>query len=773
MSFLLRGQVSFVAGIVLNVCPALATTVSALEIDPAAVNNTIEQSQPDASQPTIIIADQISGTTDIETRATGHVELSKPGVRLVADQLTHTQIKDEADASGNVVLTGIKEQISGPHVRLGLTDSVGFFENPRYEISSTHPPNPLANAAFDQNLVAHGTAERLEFAGKGKYTLTEATYSTCKPATNGDVDWFARAGRLSIDQNADVGSGRDVTVYFQGVPILYTPWIAFPLSNQRQSGLLTPTIGSTSKSGFEYTQPIYWNIAPDLDATFSPRLMSKRGVLLGTEFRYLDPSYVGQARYEYLPDDNLTGTNRHAYALNHAQQFSAGVNGSVTFNGVSDDTYFSDLSNRLAVTSQVNLLRQGTLSYASTWWSATLLAQSFQTLQDPLLPPVTVPYKMLPKFGVSAVRADLPFGAVFSLQGEVVSFQGGSATQVDGNRFTLYPQVALPLQVSALSITPKIGYFATKYSIDYLRGSGLPDHPSTSVPIMSLDSTVVFERDIDWTQGAMLQTLEPRLYYVYIPYRNQSQIPVFDTGNADFNFSQMFAENRFAGGDRIGDANQLTGVVTSRLIDPATGAEIVRGSFGQRLYFSTKQVGLPGETVVSNNRTDFLGEISLQIFPHTTGTAAWQYNSQLNQTERFNIGAQYRPENGKILNASYRYTHADSTNGQPGVSQIDVSGHWPLSRSWQAVGRYNYSFEGKRIVETLAGLEYGEGCWALRFVAQRLATQTQDSSTALFLQLELNGLSRIGSDPLETLKRSVRGYGIINQPSADPAFSAN
>lgn len=772
MSFPLHGQFSLVACVIF--CLTLSSAVnSAPSISAELAESQIVQAQSDVAQRTTIVADQISGTTDTETRATGGVELSKPGVLLKADQLTHTQSRDEADATGNVVLIGVREQISGPHVRLGLTDSIGFFEQPTYEISSSRPPDPLANPAFDQTIVAHGTAERLEFAGKGRYELTNATYSTCKSGANGEIDWFARAGRLNIDQNADLGSGRDVTVYFQGVPILYTPWLSFPLSNQRQSGLLTPTIGSTSKSGFEYTQPYYWNIAPDMDATFSPRLMSKRGVLLGSEFRYLDPSYHGQARYEYLPDDHLTHTNRYAYALTHAQQFAPGLNGSVTMNGVSDDTYFSDLSTRLAVTSQVNLLRQGTLSYAGTWWSATLLSQSFQTLQDPLLPPVTIPYKMLPKFSVNAVRADSPFGAVFSAQGEAVRFQSGTSTDVNGSRFTLYPQVALPMQISALSLTPKVGYLATKYSINNFSGSGMPDHPSISVPIMSVDSTVVFERDIDWTTGPLLQTLEPRVYYVYIPYRNQNQIPVFDTGNADFNFAQMFAENRFAGGDRIGDANQITGVLTSRLIDPATGAEVVRGSFGQRLYFSTQQVGLPGETLVNNRRTDFLGEISLQVLAHTTGTTAWQYNSQLKQTERFNIGLQYRPETGKILNTSYRYTHADSTNGQPGVSQIDVSGHWPLSGNWQAVGRYNYSFQGNRIVEALGGLEYGEGCWAVRFVTQRLATQTQDSTTAFFVQLELNGLSRLGSNPLETLKRSIPGYGIINQPSADPAFSAN
>lgn len=781
MSFSLRGQVgpvSLAACIVLHSGSVNSAALPALTIDASlltAAADAISSSngaQSDNDARTRIVADNISGTSDTETRAEGHVELRKLDTRLVADRVIHTQADDQVEATGNVLLTRRNEEISGPHVRLKLADNIGFFEAPAYKIRSTHKPQSQSanSGSRDQNPIAHGTAARMEFLGAGKYQLTDGTYSTCKPAANGDTDWFAKAGSISFDQNDDSGTGRNATVYFKGVPIFYTPWLSFSLSNQRQSGLLTPTFGSTSKSGIESTQPLYWNIAPDMDATFSPRLMVKRGVQMNTEFRYLDPKYTGQVRYEYLPTDKVTDTTRHAFAVSHAHQFGGGFSGSLNLNGVSDDTYFTDLSSRLAVTSQTNLLRQGTLSYGSSWWSATLMAQTFQTLQDPLLLPIGKPYKLLPKLNVTAARADMPFGAVFSVQGEGAAFR--HETLLEGNRYTLYPQVALPLQFSGLAITPKIGFNTTKYRFDS-PPIGTPDQISRSVPITSVDSTMVFERDVEWTKQTLIQTLEPRVYYLYVPNRDQSKIPVFDTGIADLNFSQMFSENRYAGGDRIGDANQLTYMLSSRLINPVDGSEIVRGSFGQRIYFTTQKVGIPGETLRTDRQTDFLAEISGQVLPQTTATAAWQYNPHLSKTERFNIGARFQPELGKLLNASYRFTHAAVGAVQPGVSQMDFSGQWPLMGKWQGVGRYNYSFREKRVVETLAGLEYGADCWAARIVLQRLATQTRESTTALFLQLELNGFSRIGSNPLETLKRSIPGYGIINQPSADPAFAAN
>lgn len=720
-------------------------------------------SLPGELLPTFIAADHISGKSDVQVVAEGNVELRRRGAVLKSDRLTQWQATDEVEAEGNVHLTNEGDHISGPKLRMKMGESTGFFEQPEYHIRRTQTGSPpvlwaAGEAPAAANLTTgQGVATRMDFEGEGKYRLTDATYSTCTPAAGAEPDWFARTSSLRLDYADQTGVANNATVYFKGMPILYSPWMSFSLNNERKSGLLTPTLGSTTRGGAEYTQPFYWNIAPNMDATIAPRLITRRGVLWNGEYRYLEPTYSGTFQGQLLPNDRLEDRRRSAYSFTHSQNFGYGVSGSLDLNGASDGTYFSDLANNSSIIAQTNLLRQGTLSYGASWWSASVLAQSYQTLQDPALPPVSIPYKRLPQVTVNANRSDLPLGMGFIFSGENVSFRHPTLTE--GRRFTLYPQISLPMQTAAFYITPKVGLHSTRYQLEN-QAVGVPDKATRNVPIFSVDSGVTFERPSEWFGTALTQTLEPRLYYLYIPIRDQSQIPVFDSALADFNFAQIFAENRYSGGDRIGDANQLTGMLTSRLLDSQSGAEIMRAAFGQRLYFTTQHVGLPGETLRSDRQTDLLGTFSGRILPKTYVDTGIQYNTRLSRMERMNISGRYQPEIGKLLNAGYRYTRDQ-------LGQIDVSGQWPLGDGWHGVGRYNYSTKEKRLVESVAGLEYDGGCWVGRVVVQRLATQTQRVNTSLFFQLELNGFARLGSNPLELLKRTVPGYGIINQP-ADP-----
>ncbi|WIM06900.1 MAG: LPS-assembly protein LptD [Candidatus Nitricoxidivorans perseverans] len=717
------------------------------------------------SRPSFLSADYIWGKSDVETVAEGNAEIRRIGTTIESDRLSYRHADDEVEAVGHVRLTSEEDVITGPRMRMRLEDSVGFFEKPEYVLkrlpvgasigasapSSTPPREPV---------IGSGAAERIDFEGEGLFRMTSATYSTCAPTNR---DWYAEVDEMWLDYNREVGEAKQATVYFKGVPLLHSPWLSFSLNNQRKSGLLTPTYGSTTQSGLDITVPWYWNIAPNMDATITPRIMSKRGIQLNNEFRYLDHNYSGQARYEILPEDRVTRTRRSAYSLVHSQNFGRGFSGGLNINGASDDAYFSDLSTRLSVVTQTNLLRQGSLSYGGGWWNASLMAQRYQTLQDPAAP-TAVPYYRLPQLTVSAARADLPFGAAFGFSGEYVNFD--HPTNLLGKRTVLYPQVSLPMQASAFSITPKIGLHMTRYALER-QAAGTPAQITRNVPIFSIDSGVAFERDTEWFgQQSLIQTLEPRLYYLYVPVREQSQIPVFDSGRTDFNFAQIFAENRYGGSDRIGDANQATLMVTSRLLDPASGIELLRGAVGQRFYFTTEHVILPGETARSDRKTDLLASLSGRVLPKTYIDAGWQYNPNKSWTERLNFGGRYQPETGRVLNAGYRYTRDQ-------LGQIDVSGQWPLFGGWHGVGRYNYSTKERRVVETVGGLEYDGGCWAARFVVQRIATQANKSTTALFFQLELNGFSRIGSNPLDLLKRNIPGYGIINQPTADPIFGAN
>lgn len=716
--------------------------------------------------PVYVTADTIDGLNDVRVVATGNVEVVKADSRLNADLLTYDQKEDEVEATGHVRLRRETDQMSGPHMKLKIADSVGFFESPTYSISRT-PATSIA--AGTKSAPGYGQAERLDFEGKDSYKLTKATYSTCKPG-DGQQDWFAKVGDLKLDYGQNEGEANDVTVVFMGVPILHSPWLSFALNNERKSGLLAPTIGSSTRSGFEYIQPYYWNIAPNMDATFGPRFLTKRGVQLQGEFRYLGETYSGQMSGEYLPNDKLLGKDRNAFTIQHLQRFSDRLVGSVNASHVSDDTYFTDLSTRLTNISTSNLVREGRLSYFGDWWNVGTLVQRYQTLQDPNLPTVVKPYDRLPQITLNAARADLPLGLVFNYTGEFARFTNPNDSLVRGNRVVSYPQVSLPLQTASFFVTPKVGFHTTRYDLENV-AIGSPTQFTRNVPIMSIDSGLVFERDTEYFGSKLLQTLEPRLYYLRVPDRDQHLYPVFDSGLADFNFAQIFSENAFTGNDRIADANQLTGAVTSRLLDPDTGAEIGKVALGQRWYFSDQSVTLPGAAARNGHLADYLGAASVQLNKSLYLDSGFQYNPRDSYFQKFNLGGRWQPELGKLLNAGYRYRKEDLPNNIQALRQFNVSGQWPLGGGWSGVGRYNYSLHDDRVLEAVGGLEYTENCWSLRFVVQRLAIAQGSISTSFFVQLELNGFSAIGSSPLQVLRRNVPGYTGVASPQTNPISS--
>lgn len=730
--------------------------------------------------PAFITADRIDGKVEDQVAAAGEVELRRRDTVLNADRLVYHQASDEVDAEGNVVLLNEGGQMDGPKMHLKLGDSTGFFEQPIYSIRQPKVGSPpvlwtVGEEADEADLTTgQGAAARLDFEGKGKYQMTDATYSTCTPAEGSGPAWFARTAGLTLDYDKEVGTANDAAIYFGGVPILYTPWMDFSLNNQRKSGFLPPTFGNTTRGGIEYTQPYYWDIAPNLDATFGPRFIVRRGVMMTGEFRYLEPDYKGTFDGQYLPNDRLADRNRSAFTFKHSQNFGYGFTGSLDISNASDGTYFSDLGHNSAIIAQTNLLRQGQLNYGADWWSASMLAQSYKVLQDPALPTLATPYRRMPQFNLNAERADLPLGLDVAFNGEYVDFRNPDPSTVEGRRAIMYPQVSLPLRSAGAYLIPKVGFHMTRYQLTG-QAAGTPDSLTRNVPILSLDTGMTFERDSDWFDMPLTQTLEPRLYYLYVPARDQSKIPVFDSAPIDYNFAQLFSENRYTGGDRIGDANQLTGVVTSRLIDES-GVELMRAALGQQIYFSSQRVSLPSwfnETVRSDRQMDVLAALSGRIWSHTHLDTTLQYNTRDSQVERFDIRARYQPEISKVLNIGYRFTrNLADTLGQVGtliqakeIGQVDISGQWPLSGGWYGVGRYNYSTYDNRLVEGVMGFEYDGGCWVGRVVLQRLATLTKQYNNSFFFQIELNGLAKLGSNPLELLKRTVPGYGALTQPN--------
>jgi LPS-assembly protein len=705
---------------------------------------------PAAPGAVFLAADRIRTEGPEVTVAEGNVDLRRLDNTVSADRLTYWQVEQEVEAEGNVVLTQDRDRIAGPKMRLNLDTSVGYFDSPVYSITRS----VTSRAA----MTGHGRAGRIDFEGEDHYRLTDATYSTCGPD---DPDWYAQGSEVTLDYTEEMGEARHGRVVFQGVPIMYSPWLEFPLNNRRKSGFLAPTFGSTSLTGVSLMLPYYWNIAPDMDATLAPRYMSKRGLQLGGEFRYLDPDYAGTLRGEYLPDDQVLNQDRHAYAVQHTHRLPFGVSASLDLNGVSDDTYFTDLATRSTITSQTNLLRQGVLAYSGGWWTAQAIAQRYQTLQDPELPPVVKPYEKLPQLLLTALRPDI-LGLTLAMLGDYTDFSHSTLDQ--GRRFVLYPQASFPLQTEAFFLTPRLGLHYTRYDLER-RVSGGPDGITRTLPITSVDAGVVFERDADWFGRALTQTLEPRLYYLYVPFEDQSQIPLFDTARADYNFAQIFSDNIFSGSDRIADANQITAAVVSRLLD-ANGAEVIRGALGQRFHFSDQRVTLPGVPPRTDRTADLLAALSGRLGAPLFFDTSWEFNPNTQDTQRFVVGARYQPGPGRVLSAGYRMQ-------RDVLEEIDLSGQWPFGGRWHGVGRYNYSLQDRRLIEAIGGVEYNAGCWAARFVVQRFATTVNEVNNAIFLQLELNGFSRIGSNPLDLLTRSIPGYGRIEQPTADPVFGGD
>jgi LPS-assembly protein len=675
-------------------------------------------------------------TQDIH--AQGSVLLLKGDQSVRTDRLWYFQDTREIDAQGSVVLEQNGSKMSGPHLKLNLDTSIGTMEQPVF---------------FLQENDGRGAAEVMRIQDKKHFTLDKASYTTC-PADN--QDWMLKMSGLEIDKSRQIGIARNAWVEFKDVPILYSPWMDFPLNDQRKSGFLAPVFGGTVSGGSELTLPYYWNIATNHDATIAPRFMVKRGLMLNNQFRYLEASYGGDVQMDVLPDDKLVNHSRNRLSLKHNQALTGNLSGSINFNRVSDDDYFRDLADTVNATSQVNLLREAVLGFQTGDWIAAARVQRFQTLQDPAAP-IPVPYARMPQLTINTQQ--YRSGVNLGFTGEYVEFK--HPTAMSGSRVVINPSISYPMvRDTSVYVTPKLALHGTYYAMGENNPAALPD-AARSLPILSVDSGVAFERESNMFGGDYLQTFEPRAYYVYIPYRDQSALPNYDSALADFNFTQIFTENRFSGSDRIGDADQVTVAATSRLLDQKSGAERLKVMLGERFSLKAPQVNLVAPST-STSRSDVLLTTLGQM------TRAWSLDSEFqfdpNQTHMqvFNIAAHYWPEAGKALNLGYRFSRNS-------LRQVDVSTQWPLSRRWHGVGRYNYSLQDGRVLEAIAGLEYNQSCWSLRLVAQRFATATQQYNVGYFVQLELNNMVKMGSDPLNMLNQSVPGYAKLSgKPTPNP-----
>jgi len=734
------------------------------------------RNNPQKKQATFISADAISGQSDEVTHAEGKVELQREDGLAFADKLIYRVLEDEIEASGNVRLIQDGAEVDGVYMKLRMADRDGHFDEARYQIKRELPRDVRVKNAIDEPLpdlplrvsTVFGEATRVNFEGENQFRLENATYSTCRPEQK---DWYVKSEELKLDYDRSEGEAREATVYFKDTPILYTPYLSFPLNNKRESGLLLPTYASTTRTGLDLALPWYWNIAPNYDATITPRMMTKRGMQLGSELRYLDHYAETSLQLEYMTHDRLFRDRRYSYSWKYAQNLGGGFSTRIDWNRASDHEYFTDLSSRVVQTAQRQLPRDFNLSYYGDGLSANLRTLRYQTLNPSESDGLEKPHAMLPQLAAT-YRKTLPFGLDVDAIGQFTRFD--HPTMEKGARTVLYPQLSLPFIQPGYYLTPKVGLYMSRYQLTRRDSASLPKNLSLTLPIFSMDAGMTFERETSLLGNKWTQTLEPRLYYVRIPYKDQSRFPIFDTSLADFNFGQIFSENRFSGYDRMNNANQLTAAVSTRLIDQESGVEQGRLTIGQRTYFSDQKVGLPNEGKLSRNKTsNLLAAFSGKVWTRTYADMALEHDLKSGVTQRATVAVRYQPGYGQALSASYRYNRGikAAVGATEPLKQIDFAGQWRLSNRWYAVGRYNYSFDTSRLIEGIAGVEYHAGCWAARLVVQRLETTAGSPNTGIFFQLELNDFAQIGSNPIQLLRRGVPGYTKVNElPELSPGM---
>jgi len=726
--------------------------------------------------PTYLSGDRAFGRTDLETVIEGGAQLRRGDTVIRADRLEYYQPDDLAKARGNVHINRAGNTFEGPLLELKVDAFEGFFNQPRYR--------------FLQNN-AYGEAERVDFIDEKRAIIRNATYTTCqrRPGPSWMPDWILRAASIRIDNEEETGHASGALLSFMGVPILPVPELSFPLSEKRKSGVLPPTIGLDSLNGVELTVPYYWNIAPNRDATFFPALMTKRGVDLGGEFRYLERDYAGQLRANFMPQDRLRDRNRWAYALKHegavGAQLPFGPLGlALNLNRVSDDNYWRDFSRSTESLTQRLLANDGTLSWARGDFSLTARALKWQTLQD-VSAPIVPPYDRLPQVVGRYARENLLGGLVAHAETDYTRFESDRTLtgQPNAQRSFAVARISRPWQAPGWFVIPKLQIHSTSYQFDAPLANGATS-ATRHVPTASVDSGLVFERDASFFGRSFRQTLEPRAFYVYTPFRDQSLLPNYDSAANDFNFATIYTENAFGGNDRISDNNLLTLGATTRLLDPVTGAEAARFGIAQRLRFKDQRVTLPGEQPVSERLSDLLFGATINWTPQWTLDATVQYNPKTGRSIRETIGGRYSPGNYRVVSAAYRLQRGSS-------EQIDIGWQWPLNDlwgdkgvdmgagqgegegRWYSVGRLNFSLQDRRLVDAVVGLEYDAGCWLGRVVLERLQSGATTSNKRILFQLEFVGFTRLGSNALQTLKQNIPRYQFLREQISTPSRFSN
>ena len=707
----------------------------------------------------LIEGDSLESILDRKLRASGNALISKGNQSITADFIEYDQISEELYAKGQITITTPDLELKGSELEMSLAENTGSIANGSF-VANINENTP---SRFNKEL--RGTATKIFLEGEDKKKLENAKVTTCDAGQN---EWFITSDETIIDQSSGNIKAKHATLTLKGVPIMYSPYVDFSTTSQRKSGWLLPTAGSTTTSGFETSIPYYFNLSPTHDATLTSRYMEKRGLQFDGEFRYLSKNYKGTSEIQYLNKDRDADIdNRYLLDIKHQHNFGNGFSGTVEYEKVksNDNNYFADMSTSIAVTSQVSLRQTAHLDYKKTDDSSdikgSLKVQEFQNLTS------ASPYELKPSFNLSYKKdwEDKADQSLFLQTGADFSYDqfdtGNNAAKniATGSRIASTPSVSFPMEASFGFLKPKMIANLRHYDLDDASTS----QKSLAIPTVSLDSGLYLDRPFKLSGYNFTQTLEPRIFYTYTPYEDQSDIPYFDTSLNELNTTTIFQENQFSGKDRVMDTNAITTALTTRVIDDS-GYDWMLLTMGQRFYLSDRKVleeDRYANSSYKGDKSDFLVGAQANLTKSLKITSDYEYNFSEDTTNKFTAAARFRPEPGKVLNASYRMV-LNPSSGKYDVKQYLLSGQWPLSSGWSALASYNYDIYERQDIESMVGAEYDAGCWSAQMMFHRLQLATSETSTdTFFLMLEIGDLGSFGqgdkSSLFEKMNRTVQG----------------
>ena len=794
-------------------CLAAASMVRAGDMCPAPPKYRAPVASDIAADDHRIHVDSDDATLDTEGNAVlnGRVRVRQDARTVTSDSVNYDQ------KTGRVVVRGAVD-FEDPKLRVRSDDG-------HYDINGAASFDQANFQLMDRN--GRGFAKDINVLPDGKVKLDQVRYTTCPV---GNEDWMLQASSLHLDTKVQEGVARNVTMRFKDVPIFYTPYISFPVGDERKSGLLFPSFGHSGNNGFELQVPYYFNLAPNYDLTLTPGLLSARGVQLGEQFRYLTTSSHGQVDATFLPSDAKARGDRSYIRVSDITDFKRGMRFDADIASVSDSRYFEDFAVGSDQTSVTFLERRADILYYDDVWRVRGELQNFQTIDITVPTTCAVvtaasvpalcdqrPYSRVPRIEADALWPVPGTPVELALGSEIVNFV--REVGPTGVRFNAAPEIRWSSRGPGYFFEPAIGYDFTQYDLKNAAADGpnASSTPTRKLPFARVDTGLVFERNAG-SQGQRTLTLEPRVVYSYVPYRNQDGLPIFDTGLPDLNLTELFRTNRYVGEDRIGDANQMAVALTTRLFDHVSGAQYLSATVGQIRYFSTPKVGLPeqataaasglalvtipgvnplampGQALVNSRgqilmtipgqyvsglpyqsfpqalaatalgqaavfpASDIVADVAVTAYKHFSFNFDYLWNPYTSQTDKSEVSLQYRPDPTRVVNIGYRFQQNILTQGVI-LKQWDGSVAWPIARHWNTVGRWVYSLEDKKTVEQVAGFEYKSCCYRVQLVQRRYITNRAGGlDTSIALQLELTGLSSVGKRADSFLEQSIRGY---------------